>query len=226
MAITYVNLRAKISRTLRDPNNKAFDPNAVNDIIYAALAEISRLAPHQFTEDITLVDNQLSYAVQTLTYSGDTPPEIRVADVEIWDASQTPQQLILSVVDAAGEYGSADNGWRVWGGVLTLPTLAVRVAAGYSSTYVLRVRGYGPYVLPVNDTDVVAVSAAGEEGIVRYAWVEGLRRLIANRDLYSQWQAHAGNTDTTLAGLLNNLNVATQDWLHYSRSIARLRSAV
>lgn len=61
---TYAELKAMVSERLSDPAQKTFTPAAVADIIQEAWAEVGRIAPERFQEDIDLVANQMVYAVR------------------------------------------------------------------------------------------------------------------------------------------------------------------
>ena len=52
---TYADLRSAVSRDLRDPDNQTFEDPIVKDLVNAALAQIGRIAPKRFQEDITPV---------------------------------------------------------------------------------------------------------------------------------------------------------------------------
>ena len=59
MATTYGELQTKVSRALQDPSRVTFVTQTVKDMIQAAWAEIGRIAPERFQEDITpLADTQ------------------------------------------------------------------------------------------------------------------------------------------------------------------------
>jgi hypothetical protein len=63
---TFATLKTNVSRDLRDTSNITFSTTDVGDLINAALAEIGRIAPRRFQEDITLVADALSYPLQVV----------------------------------------------------------------------------------------------------------------------------------------------------------------
>ena len=66
---TFSELKVKVSRDLRDTDLKVFDTTVVGDLINAGIAEIGRIAPKRFKENITPVVDTLSYAVQSATFA-------------------------------------------------------------------------------------------------------------------------------------------------------------
>lgn len=225
MSTTYGNLKTRIANVLLDPSNKTFTPSLLDELAIAALVELGRVLPTQYTEDIVPAENQLSYQLGTAMFDY-AEPSIEVQRVEVWDPTQAPEALIYSVQSAGTEFALSDAGWSQWSGMLYLPTRIVRGLQGYESTYVIRVWGYAPYQTPTSDDNVVPVSQAAEQGCVKFARVEGLELLLADRDLFAQWQTRSGNTDISPAGLMNQLSGARADWDKYAKRILQLRSPV
>jgi hypothetical protein len=113
-----------------------------------------------------------------------------------------------------------------WGGRLYIPGWAEALVDGHETDYLYRLWGWAPYPQVSADGTVIAVSAQAQWAVVQYATVLGLTRLIGDRTLFTQWQTRAGNTDTSLAGLMNDLNIARDEWRRHSRALIRLRSLV
>lgn len=224
MSITFGNLKTRVSDLLQDPNRQTFTEAMVEDLIYAGLAEVGRLAPEQFTEDINFVAGQLTYAVRSADFAAEAVPEIELTRVEVWDPTQTPDAFIARIAHAAEGSEVSDTGWSMWGGELTLPTRIIKSVEGYEADYVIRVYGYSPYVNPTVDADVIAISKEVEQAILDYAWLEALKMLLASRNLFKQWQTRSGNSDMSPAGLMNEKNVAADEWRRKSRAIGRLRA--
>lgn len=302
---TFAALKTLVSKDLRDPDHETFDATAIGDIINAALAEIGRIAPSRFQEDITpsanvmeyrlraasattpvtgvaatnlltAVDHRLSadQSVRFLTLTGGDGlsvgtsyyvlsagltadvfavsgtvggsaidfttditdgtfvqegfdaaiPEIELVRVELWDYAQTPPKALALVAPADGEYSNySDVGWKVWDGILYLPRPTVQFLA--TGEYIIRVWGYGPYSPLILDEDLVGLSNEREMALRAYCRVEALQRLVAERDLFSQWQTRSDNKDMTPAALMNGMNLAMDDWRRRSRQIAVLREA-
>jgi len=225
MSTTFGELKTRLSLVLQDPSRRTFTEPLIEELIFAGLTEVGRLAPEQFTEDLDPVDNQLTYAVRSVAFSAAAIPEIELMRVEVWDTSTDPESLIARVPEAGLEFSTADSGWSMWGGALTLPTGTVRGLVGQTN-YVVRVWGYSPYVQPVDDADVMSISKDVEAALLVYAQLEGLRMLLASRNLFTQWQTRTGNTDLTPAGLMNEKNIAESSWRSMSRQITRLRARV
>lgn len=227
MSITLGELKTRISVALQDPNGRTFTASLVTELVTSALVEVSRIAPEQFVEDLTPVENQLSYQLRSAEFSADPVDEIEVQRVEVWDASTAPDTFIQWVNTAAGEPArGGDSGWSVWNGDLTLPTRTVRGLVGHELDYVIRVWGYSPYVIPTAADAVINMSPAVTQAAVWYAKLEAIDMLLASRDLFTQWQTRSGNSDITPAGLMNQRSIADNAWRIKSRSIARLRSEV
>jgi len=225
VSTTALNLKTRIATVLLDPDAKTFTEGLLDELVYSALVELGRLVPAQYTEDLDVVANQLSYQLG-LALLDDGSVDIEPMRVEVWDPTTTPESFIFAVNPAATEYGNSDAGWSMWNGLLYMPTRVVRGLQGYESTYIIRVWGYAPYAKPVSDDDVLPVSQDVEQAIIKFARVEGLELLLSNRDLFTQWQTRSGNSDLSPAGLMNQLSMARADWRQYSRSIQRLRASV
>ena len=220
---TYSALQALVSRDLADPDQLTFDVDAVKDFIQQGLAEVGRVAPQQFKEDITPIEVQpgtgklqLEYDLRSSLFSV-AVPEIRLTRVEVWTG--TPSRFKLKIKAKAGQPSRDSNsGWEVWGGTLEIP-------AWVADTYidpdndVIRVWGYSPYTPVSADTDVVPVSAELELAIRTFCRVEGMRRLIGSRVLFKQWQTRSNNTDVTLGQLNSDLQVAEDQWRRLARSL-------
>lgn len=226
MSTTYGALKTRIQTVLKDPDAKTFTSTLLDELAVAALVEVGRIIPMQYTEDITPVAYQIPYLLGTaLFFEGEA--DIEPMRVEVWDPTTLPETLVYAVNSAAGEQAfEGDTGWSYWGGYLSLPTRIVRGLSGYESTYVIRVWGYAPYAIPASDDDVVPTTAQAEQACIKFARVEGLEMLNNDRDLFTQWQTSSGNSDISPAGLMNQLSQARADWRSYSRLIGRLRSPV
>lgn len=222
---TYATLRANIARTLQDPDSRTFTDPILQDIVQACMAEIGRVAPRRFQEDLTPVADALEYTLLSDDFAV-AVPEIEVLRVELWDGSQTPAMPLQDVEPYdQSRVNWTDNGWKVWDGILSLPRWVPLRISGHEDDYILRVWGYAPYTALSADDDVVPLSFEREQALVTYARVEGLQRLNASRELFTQWQTRSGNSDVSPAGLMNALNIAQQDWRQKSRAISVLREA-
>lgn len=226
MSTTFGALKTRVALVLQDPDGKTFTTSMVAELIQQALVEVGRLVPEQFVEDLTPVDNQMQYTLRSDVFSS-AVPEIEPVRVEVWDASTSPDTFIQTIPPAATEFArGADSGWVVWGGQLKLPTRFITALVGHDTDYVIRVFGYSPYAPPVDDADVISISAEAEAALVEYCHLLSLRMLLASRNLFTQWQTRSGNTDMSPAALMNEKNIAQSEWRIRSRSIQRLRSEV
>jgi hypothetical protein len=69
------------------------------------------------------------------------------------------------------------------------------------------------------------VSHELETAMRSYCRVEALRRLIVERDLFTQWQTRSNNTDVSPAALMNGLAQAEESWRRTERRLTVLREA-
>jgi hypothetical protein len=219
------DLKTRIATVLLDPDAKTFTAGLLDELLAAGLVELGRLVPAQFTEDLDPVANQLSYQLGLTLFDGGSV-DIEPQRIEVWDPTTTPESLVFVVNPAANEYGNSDAGWSMWNGFLYLPTRVVRGLQGHETSYIIRVWGYAPYAIPASDDEVLPVSQEVEQAIIKFARVEGLEILQANRDMFTQWQTRSGNSDISPAGLMSQLSQARADWRQYSRAIQRLRAPV
>jgi hypothetical protein len=213
---TYATLQTYVSRDLADPSNATFDLNAVKDFIQQGLAEIARISPQQFQEDLDAIDNQLTYVLRSSLFGAVHVPEIRLLRVEVW--SGTPSRFRFKIKSKAGQPSrDSQSGWEVWDGVLEIPDWIETVIDPVADT--IRVWGYSPYPPVVNDNDVIPVSAELELAVRTFCRIEGMRRLIGSRVLFKQWQTASNNTDVTLGQLNSDLQIAEDQWRRLARSL-------
>ncbi len=222
---TYGDLQSKVSRAIQDPDNDTFDVQAVKDMIASAYADIGRIAPQRFVEDITPLDDTLSYQVREAVFV-EPNDDIELMSVEVWDASTTPATPYRQV-DPQSSHPSglsySQAGWRFWGGMLYLPNRVVDFID--PTKHVIQVWGYSPWLELTVDEDVVPFGRVHEEALVIRCHIEALRRLIGNRVLFTQWQTRSNNTDITPGTLMNEKTQAEQEWRTLARSIQVLREA-
>lgn len=159
--------------------------------------------------------------------SEDAIPEIEVVRVEVWDPTQAPDAYIMTIPPGSKQpISGGDAGWSVWGGILTVPSRIAQSMDQYLDQYIYRVWGYSPYLMPVADADVIAVSREVEQAMLWFIRLEAIELLLGSRDLFTQWQTRSGNTDITPAQLMNQKSTAEQAWARKSRAIQRLRAEV
>lgn len=210
----FSELQTLVSRDLSDPGRQTFDVDAVKDFIQRGLAEIARIAPMEFQEDLTPVASQLVYPLRADIF---TVPqqEIKLVRVEVWRG--VPARFAFKVKAKAGQ-PTRDSvaGWEVWGGQLELPGLE---ELSISTTDTIRIWGYSPYDPISADADVVPVSTELELAVRDFCRIEGMRKLTASRVLFKQWQARSNNTDVTLGQLNSDLQAAEEQWRRLSRAL-------
>lgn len=227
MSTTFGVLKTEVSEALRDPSLKTFEDLAVGRLVNMAVAEIGRIAPEQFQEDIAPEADILEYVLRSNEFGGDLTPEIEVSRVELWDTTTTPYTRRYVVPSAASQYtADSEVGWMNWGGTLSLPRRIQQVMSGVEDNYLIRVWGWSPYAEMEDDEDLFSGSTELKWAVVKYAHLAGLRRLVNERELFSQWQTRSGNTDTTLGGLLSDYNATRDEWRRDKHELYRHRTKV
>jgi len=180
-----------------------------------------------FQDDIDPVADALEYTLRSATFAGALIPEIEVSRLELWNSTTTPWTRTMVIPAASAGYAAdSQAGWSNWGGSLQLPNWLVNYITGHEDDYTFRVWGYSPYPQMALDADAFDGSPDLVWAVVAYCRVEGLERLVADRDLFSQWQTRTGVTDISPAGLMNHLSQAREDWRRKSRALTRLRAQV
>jgi len=150
--------------------------------------------------------------------------DIELRRVEVWSNDTTPVSPVFLLAPGSAEYVNYSNtGWDFWNGVLSIP---YRIFTSLDpSIHFLRVWGYAPFDQLTAPTQVTDLSGGLEQAVMAYCRIEALQRLSFERDLFTQWQTHAGNTDVTPAALMNALSLAREDWRRKSRALMVLREA-
>lgn len=227
MSTTFAILKTELSEALRDPDLSTFDDPALGRLVNMALSEIGRIAPFHFQEDIAPVVDTLDYQLQSDYFDGVQVAEVEVVRVELWDASVTPNQRMAVIPSAAsGVIADSEAGWSNWGGSLHIPYRVWTIVDGSEEDRLYRVWGYCPYAQLVLDADVFDGSDELKWAIITYAQIVATRRLVSERELFTQWQTRSGNTDTSLAGLMGDLTRQRDEWRIMKRDIYRHRVKV
>lgn len=215
--ITFVQLKAKLAAALRDPDQDTFEEDELGDLLNGAIAEVGKLAPLPYTETITVLANTLTYELASAVLDAPSS-DVRVARVEVWDSTQTPDEFVARLIPGSEAYvNESDTGWRNWAGTLYLTNAQERALV--VGTHILRVWGYAPHPQLDDDADELNVTPLHQFAILEHATKTGFERLLADRELYQQWQTQSNNTDVSFAGLLNAVNVWTQKWERRRRQL-------
>jgi hypothetical protein len=224
---TFSDLKSEVSEMLRDPDLLTFDDAACGRLVNMAVAEVSRIAPLHFQEDITPVEDTLDYTLRSDYFSSEVNADIEVARVELWDGSTTPSTRLAVLPSAASGYvNDSETGWSNWGGTLHIPRRIWSIVDGHEADYLYRVWGYSPYAAMTSDSDVFEGSEELKWAVVRFAQREAVRRLMNERDLFTQWQTRSGNTDITPGGLASDYNRLTDELRMMKRELYRHRVRV
>ncbi len=229
MAPTYLQLRDKVARTLQDPDKQVFNDDTIKDMIAAAWAEISLVEPERFQEDLDPVDDQTDYALRADAFPDGAPDEVELLRVEVWGSANGGRSKALRQIEPASAHPAhlsySQAGWTCWNGTLSLPDRWIDYLNGHADDYSLRVWGYSPWPALSADDDVSPLGPQAEEDLVMVCGIEALKRLISNRALFTQWQTRSNNTDVTPAALMNDLNIASEEWRRRSRQRMIVREA-
>ena len=197
-------LRAAISRDLHDSDNKVFATDEVNDLINMGIAELNRLAPVEYLDDIALVSD-------TFTYELDANVE-EVVRVEVWRDDKYARS-ISSISE------QSNTGWEFFAHTLMLPTYLMLDPDEDS----LKVWGYQVRDPLDDDDDVLDSDLDGENVIRSYCQFTCFQRLIASRALFQQWQTQANNADVSATQLLGMASVYAREWRDLRNRVRRLR---
>ena len=213
---TFAALQTALASDLRDGSNLSFNTTQIAAFIDEGVIEVGRIAPARFQEDVTVVADTLTYALQSGSY-----PDLEVHRVEVWDLSYTPDKFCWLLEPRSSGYSLAtDAGWEVWDGTLRLPNgIEEQLVVG---THVIKVWGWRPYPLVSGSTEMPMTDEL-EWAVRAYAKMAAIESLLASRNVYTQWQTAGSATDATPASLHAQLSAARQDWERRSRQIARLR---
>ena len=216
-------MKTNVARDLRDTGKVTFDDTTLGDLIGAALVAIGRIAPAKFQQDIPVVANALTYQPLPTTFTTPTD-QLEILGVELWDFSQTPPMPEKRLAPASEAYVVySETGWKLWGGILSIPRWVSIYVKGKEANYKLRIWGYRPYPAPASDSVDLGLTTELEFALRAYCKLQALERLAASRELFSQWQVRSNNTDMSPAALLNALSLAQADWGRLSRQIQVLR---
>jgi hypothetical protein len=220
---TLAELMVDVATILRDPENRVFEDADLRLFIELALAEISDFAPERFTEDIAPVADQSVYQVRASVLPDDTP-EIQLGLVELWDTGATPAVRLAELNPASNERGGGSQaGWRMWNGSLRLSDYQMRLLD--PDRHSIRVYGYSPYAQPDSDDDTLNLSASLQRALLVRCRIEGYNQLDTDRNLFTQWQTRANNSDVSPAALHQGLTLARDEWRQRVRALTILRDS-
>lgn len=226
MSTTYLELQAKVSASVQDPDNKTFEVETVKAWIAAAWAEISRIAPQRFQEDVDPLADTGAYLLRQDDFPGEGVDELEVQRVELWDTSGSrprPWKQVPFMGNHPMGLTYSEAGWYVWAGTLNLPDRIIDMID--PDIHLIRVWGYSPWPAVSADEDVLPFGQEREQALILYCHIEALRSLTSNRTLFTQWQTRSNNTDVSMASLMSDLNVAQEEWRRRSRAIYVVREA-
>jgi hypothetical protein len=225
MLFTLAALREAVAAAIRDINFRTFSVADVNEMVRGSMAEVGRIVPRQFEEWFTLTPTQTTVLPQ-VTPSG-AQPNIEVVRVEVWETRADGNRLVALVLPASSaKMPTSASGWILWNGAVSLPQGALSLVRGREATRPVVVWGYAPFRALTADADSERLTEEQRQAVIAFARIEALERLNADRNLFTQWQTRAGNSDISPAGLMSMLSMARDDWRRRKRELLRLRSTV
>jgi len=220
------DLRTQISRELRDPDNKSWSAQEINDLINAGINAVSDLSPLERREDIT-------YTFPYTTTEGawgkikevtPTTHFFNVFRVEILDKDSK----LFETIDANNGQGSS-TGWEMWNGKILLPenyfypTEKVTISGSEYERVKIRVFGYARHDLLTNDVTESTCDDQELVGVRAYAVAEAMTRLMVDRANFQQWQVVSGATNITITELSVLSNTARLRWREEQRRLRKMR---
>jgi hypothetical protein len=207
---TFAQLKTKVSRDLRDPNNLAFTTGDVGDFINDGVAELNELRP---VESSLLVTDPLDFNGILYDY---------VWRVLVHDAATHREFVVPPNNDEASEF----NGWTLFAGNLKLPGPLLARLTDMFEAGTADVRVYGYYlrnVLTADDQVTQFENSIEEQAVRQYARWRGWDALRNDRGLYQQWQTQANNSDVSATQLTNMAATSDSEWSRTRRRIYLIR---
>lgn len=102
---TFAELKSALSRELMDPDALVFNDNALSDLLNAAVAEVSRISPQPFLEDVPIVSGRTRYRLR-----GGTANQVPNASFETGDDTIL---VTAPVTVAAADAPALLAGWNL-----------------------------------------------------------------------------------------------------------------
>jgi hypothetical protein len=200
------DLRASVSRDLRDPTNKTFTTGEVDDLIRMGIVEVSRVYPKERVLELLVTeDGQRTFDVLD-AYS--------LFRVELLDIEGNTRMGIPASVDNV----HSETGWDFHAEKLYLPAYAsVRLAVVDEPK--VRAWGYWKRDVLTDDTDVFDGDADAEYASRSYALMVGYQRLQNDRLLFQQWLTTTGNTDVSPNQLAQTADMYQGEWRAYRQRL-------
>jgi hypothetical protein len=203
---TLATMRTELARALRDPDQKTFTVNELNDLINQGISALSRFAPREAVDTTVF----LSVGVNSYTTS--------VTFTQIFRVDRYNSLGVYQDTLPASTGDGPNSGWDLHAGVLFLPPTRTWTTGDQLYCF-----GYASFAQLLTDSDAFAGDTNGEWAVIVFGQVEGFSRLLSDRTMFQQWQANPGNTDVTALSLGQIYRGAQQRWDEEKRSLRRLR---
>lgn len=205
MPPTLAELRTKVSRDLRDTQNRTFLAAYVDDLINAGIEEMSRLVPREIVDEI-------DPAAGVYRYSTECETAFRL---ESWRGD-----TLLGVMPQ-NEGDSSQSGWELFGGFLYLPV--AWVDQSQIGTDIFNLWGYAARAQLTADAQVAQLDDNTEWGVRRYARAQAFALMQNDRALFKQWQGASQNTDVSPNQLNQMVALYASEWDRTRNYLRRLR---
>lgn len=215
MAYTAPNrdvLRTALARDLRDSNGETFTDAELNDLINAAIVEVSRIYPKEMSVVLSVE--------QDFQYMFDLEDAYSIFRVELID----PDGNLALAVRRNDQGDHIESGWDYHGGSLFLPAYAANRLV-FQDGQTVRVWGYWPRELFHDDTDAFDGNGEAEYAVRAVATLMGYQRLQNDRLLFQQWLTNTGNSDVSPNQLAQTANMYQAQW-HDMRNRIRILQRV
>lgn len=195
------DIRAGVSRDLRDPDNKTFTTQEVDDLVNQAIVEVGRVYPKQDVVEMAVTDDGQRQ------FTTDVTSLFRVELVK-------DGVVFYGVPRVSNMLTAAEDGWDLHGGILWMPEFAAqRLVVADSPT--VRIWGYwrrDTFATADPDTTVFDGDAEAEFAVRTYALLLGYQRLQNDRILFQQWLTNTGNTDVSPNQLGGTADMYMSQW--------------
>jgi hypothetical protein len=205
---TLASLEATISAALRDSSNATFTTTEVDALINQGIDAISAFYPKE------VIDYTLTVSASAFSYT--VPSTVsHIYRVDIWTSANTYR----TTLPKANEVTEGPNsGWEFHGGILYFPP-----SYTYTAGDKIKLFGYGGFLQlsassSTTDLDVSAIWA-----LVAFCQNKAFGRLSMERGLFQQWQTQSGNSDVSMAALVQARAQARQEWRDEMVRLRRMR---
>lgn len=196
-----------VANDIRDPLMATFTADQIDSLINAGMMEVSRVYPKEMIVTVPPVADTFTYDVDLTT----------VFRVEVLRSGR-----YFATVDQ-NQDDSSQGGWEFFAGALHFPHGAVDLRDFSEDAF--KVWGYADRDQLTADAQVADLDIDGEWGVRYYARWQAYQAMLADRNLYKQWQAASQNSDITPAQMQQSVLLFSGEWDRHRNHLRRLRRA-